>query len=151
MNGKTEFGVFLKKYLEKHEYKLEAFADRVGYSFGLISHYINGRRNPSYKFIKTFFDKFPLSQEEKLKVLEILKKDKLPEEIMQLENLSPQYKGLDRRGRMQLKDLMEETTLMFNDESISDEDKEKVMLAMQEAFFVVTSIILETLLLLQEN
>lgn len=136
MNEKTEFGLFLKKYLEEHEYKLEAFADRVGYSFGLISHYINGRRNPSYKFIKTFFDKFPLSQEEKLKVLDILKKDKLPEEIMKLENLSPQYKGLNSRGRMQLEELMEEITLMFNDENISEEDKEKVMLAMQEAFFI---------------
>lgn len=84
---KNEFGKFLKNYLDKHEYKLEAFADRVGYSFGLISHYIRGRRSPSYKFIKDFFQKFPLSEDEKFLVLNILKKDKLPEDIQELEKL----------------------------------------------------------------
>jgi transcriptional regulator with XRE-family HTH domain len=134
---KNEFGKFLKKYMEKHEYKLEAFAEQVGYSFGLIGHYINGRRSPSYKFIKEFFKKFHLTDEEKVEVLEILKKDKLPEEIQELENLTiPQYRSLDSRGKMQYKDLIKEATLMFNDEKISEEDKEKMLFALQEAFFL---------------
>lgn len=136
MEEKNEFGIFLKKYLEEHEYKLEAFADKVGYSFGLISHYINGRRSPSYKFIKEFFKKFHFSEKEKIEVLDILKKDKLPDEIQELENLrNPMYRSLDSRGRMQYKEIIEQTALMFNDETISDEDKQKVLLAIQGAFF----------------
>nr|DAU96319.1 MAG TPA: Helix-turn-helix XRE-family like protein [Caudoviricetes sp.] len=136
MENKSEFAIFLKNYMEKHEYKLEAFADRVGYSFGLISHYINARRSPSYKFIREFFKKFPLTEKEKIEVLEILKKDKLPEEIMELENLSnPMYRELDSRGRMQFKEIVEQSSLMFNDENISEEDKQKVLLAIQDAFY----------------
>ena len=117
MENKSEFAVFLKKYMEEHEYKLEAFADKVGYSFGLISHYINARRSPSYKFIREFFKKFPLTEKEKIEVLEILKKDKLPEEIMELENLSnPMYRELDSKGKMQFKEIIEQSSLMFNDE-----------------------------------
>lgn len=136
MEEKNAFGKFLKEYMDKHEYKLEAFADKVGYSFGLISHYITGRRSPSYKFIKAFFKNFSLTEEEKINILNILKKDKLPEEIQELENLTnPQYQALDSRGKKQYKDLITEATLMFNDEKISDEDKEKVLLALQEAFY----------------
>lgn len=136
MESKSEFSKFLKKYMEAHDYKLEAFADKVGYSFGLISHYINDRRSPSYKFIKAFFKKFPLTEEEKIEVLNILKKDKLPEEIMELENINnAMYKTLDKRGRTQLSDLLQETTLMFNDESISEDDKKKILDAITDAFY----------------
>lgn len=136
MENKLEFSVFLKNYMDKHEYKLEAFADKVGYSFGLISHYINGRRSPSYKFIKAFFDKFNLTEKEKIEVIEILKKDKLPEEIIEIENLSnPMYRSLDSRGRMQFKEIIEQSSLMFNDENIPEEDKQKVLLAIQGAFY----------------
>lgn len=37
---------------------------------------------------------------------------------------------------MQYKDLIKEATLMFNDEKISEEDKEKMLFALQEAFFL---------------
>lgn len=137
MTKNNEFGKFLKEYMDKHEYKLEAFADKVGYSFGLISHYINGRRSPSYKFIKEFFKKFLLTEDEKIIILNILKKDKLPEEIQELENLTnPKYQTLDSRGRKQYKDFIKDVTLMIEDEEISDDDKEKVLLALQEAFYV---------------
>lgn len=137
MTKNNEFGKFLKEYMDKYEYKLEAFADKVGYSFGLISHYINGRRSPSYKFIKEFFKKFPLTEDEKITILNILKKDKLPEEIQELENLTnPKYQTLDSRGRRQYKDFIKDVTLMIEDEEISDDDKEKVLLALQEAFYV---------------
>lgn len=136
MSEKSEFSKFLKKYMDNHDYKLEAFADKVGYSFGLISHYINDRRSPSWKFIKEFFKKFPLTEDEKIEVLNILKKDKLPEEIVELENINnPMYRTLNKKGRMQLNDLVQETSLMFNDESISEDDKKKMLDAITDAFY----------------
>lgn len=41
------------------------------------------------------------------------------------------------RERLQFEDLMKQNTMFFNDESVSDEDKEKFFAALQEAFFEV--------------
>lgn len=81
---KNNFGTYLKKFLIKNNYKLEAFANKVGYSFGLIGHYINGRRSPSYKFIDTFFKKFNLSEEEKKIVLQLIEEDKMPNSLKKI-------------------------------------------------------------------
>lgn len=138
---KNEFGKFLKEYMDNHGYKLEAFAVEVGYSFGLISHYINGRRSPSYKFINTFFKKFRLSEKEKIKILEILKQDKLPEEINELEKRIDNFsedariQNLNSKTRKQFDEFLEEAILMFNDEKIDDEDKEKLIESLKEVFF----------------
>ena len=48
---------------------------------------------------------------------------------------NPLYKELDSRGRMQFKEIVEQSSLMFNDENISEEDKQKVLLAIQDAFY----------------
>ena len=48
---------------------------------------------------------------------------------------NPMYKNLDSRGKKQFEDIVEQSALMFNDESISQEDKEKVLMAIQDAFF----------------
>ena len=55
---------------------------------------------------------------------------------MELEYLSnPMYRELDSRGRMQFKEIIEQSSLMFNDENIKEEDKQKVLLAIQDAFY----------------
>lgn len=139
---KNEFGLFLKEYMEKHEYKLEAFADKVGYSFSLIGHYINGRRSPSYKFVNAFFTKFRLSEEEKIKVLNILKKDKLPEEIQALERKIENYSDDERVQNLTAKELnqyeaaLSQASSFFGDERVSEEDKKKLLDAMTEMFFI---------------
>lgn len=139
---KNEFGQFLKEYMDTRGYKLEAFADKVGYSFGLIGHYVNGRRSPSYKFINAFFRKFRLSEAEKIKVLEILKKDKLPEEIQQLEKKIDNFSDDKRLQNLNSKELNQyETTLsqassFFGDEKVNEEDKKKLLDTMTELFFL---------------
>ena len=50
--------------------------------------------------------------------------------------MEPMYSALDSRGKRQLNDIVKESTLMFNDETISEEDKEKVLMAIQSAFFI---------------
>lgn len=89
------FGEWLKSYIEKHDYKIENFADEIGYSFGLISHYTTGKRSPSFKFIKNMFKKINLTQDEKLEVLNCLKEDKLPFELQELYNVESNVKRLD--------------------------------------------------------
>lgn len=41
------------------------------------------------------------------------------------------------RERLQLEELMQQNAMFFNDETVSDEDKEKFFSALQEAFFEV--------------
>lgn len=55
---------------------------------------------------------------------------------MELENIhNPMYRTLDKKGRMQLNDLLQETSLVFNAESISEEDKKKILDAIIDAFY----------------
>lgn len=130
---KNEFGKFLKEYMLNHEYKLEAFAVKVGYSFGLISHYVNGRRSPSYKFINDFFTKFDLTEEEKLKILDILKEDKLPEEINKLEKKFIYYlsdvknSSLTPELEKEFNEFLELMNLYFNNKEILEKNKKKLI------------------------
>ena len=48
---------------------------------------------------------------------------------------NPMYRELDSRGKMQFKEIIEQSSLMFNDENVSEEDKQKVLLAIQDAFY----------------
>ena len=41
------------------------------------------------------------------------------------------------RERLQLEELMQQNAMFFNDETVSDEDKEKFLSALQEAFYEV--------------
>ena len=44
---------------------------------------------------------------------------------------------LNKREKLQYDELMKQNTMFFNDENISEEDKAKLLEAMQEAFFTV--------------
>lgn len=46
-------------------------------------------------------------------------------------------KKISIKERLQLEELMKQNAMFFNDESVSEEDKEKFFLALQEAFFEV--------------
>ena len=78
------FGNYLKEFLEKKEYKLEYAADEIGVSFGLLGHYINGRRSPSYKFLEKFFKAFNINQLEQKRIMELVEIDKMPEELKKI-------------------------------------------------------------------
>ena len=78
------FGNYLKEFLEKKEYKLEYAADAIGVSFGLLGHYINGRRSPSYKFLEKFFKAFNINQLEQKRIMELVEIDKMPEELKKI-------------------------------------------------------------------
>ncbi len=47
----------------------------------------------------------------------------------------PRVQVLKKREKMQYDDFMNEAVLFFNDEKIQEEDKEKLILALQEVFF----------------
>lgn len=80
------FGNYLKNFLDKKGFKLEYAADEIGVSFGLLGHYINGRRSPSYKFLQKFYKAFNIDNLEQKRIMELVEIDKLPSEMKTLKN-----------------------------------------------------------------
>lgn len=80
------FGNYLKSFLDKKGFKLEYAADEIGVSFGLLGHYINGRRSPSYKFLQKFYKAFNIDNLEQKRIMELVEIDKLPSEMKTLKN-----------------------------------------------------------------
>lgn len=79
----NNFGKYLKKFMEKKDLKLEYFAEELGVSFGSISHYITGRRSPSYKFLGKFYSVFSIPLEEQEKINKLVQIDKMPKNFKQ--------------------------------------------------------------------
>ena len=51
-------GEFLKYFSETREYTYEYIGLKTGLKKATISHYVNGRRNPSKEFIESFLKEF---------------------------------------------------------------------------------------------
>nr|DAS25023.1 MAG TPA: helix-turn-helix domain protein [Caudoviricetes sp.] len=132
-------GEFLKYFSETREYTYEYIGLKTGLKKATISHYVNGRRNPSKEFIESFLKEFKLTKEEKenfLLVAELGKTDVLKDEIAKYNITNDERVGkLTRREKLQYKDLIEGSRFYFNDENISEEDKDKLMASVNEAYF----------------
>lgn len=132
-------GEFLKYFSETREYTYEYIGLKTGLKKATISHYVNGRRNPSKEFIESFLKKFKLTKEEKenfLLVAELGKTDVLKDEIAKYNITNDERVGkLTRREKLQYKDLIDGSRFYFNDENISEEDKDKLMASLNEAYF----------------
>ena len=132
-------GEFLKYFSETREYTYEYIGLKTGLKKATISHYVNGRRNPSKEFIESFLKEFKLTKEEKenfLLVAELGKTDVLKDEIAKYNITNDERLGkLTRSEKLQYKDLIEGSRFYFNDENISEEDKDKLMASVNEAYF----------------
>ena len=120
-------------------------AEKLGELTGVTQAYVTMSENNSTKPSKAFLEKIKkilhITSEEEKEIKEYEEFRRLPEKfqkrLLSLEKgLLPQYKALDRRGKNQFEKVIEESALMFNDETISEEDKEKVLMAIQSAFFI---------------
>lgn len=77
-------GFFLKEFIKGHGLTLEEFAKIMGTSFGLIGHYINGRRIPTYDFLDNLFSNFVFSELEKVELLYKLDMEKSTGQMKEL-------------------------------------------------------------------
>lgn len=82
----SRFSNYLKNKLEEKNLKLEYVSELTDFSFGMIGHYVNARRQPSYKFLNSYFKAFNISIEEQKEVLEMVELDKMPQEMHDLKN-----------------------------------------------------------------
>lgn len=131
--------------IKKKREVLGITAEKLGELTGVTQAYVTMSENNSTKPSKAFLEKIKkilhITPEEEKEIKEYEEFRRLPEKfqkrLLSLEKgLLPQYKALDRRGKNQFEKIIEESALMFNDETISEEDKEKVLMAIQSAFFI---------------
>ena len=100
----------------------EELAEKLGY-----------KSKTSISKIEQDITDLPLSKVAKF--AEILKTT--PGYILGTDETDAQIQMLPIRERLQLEELMQQNAMFFNDETVSDEDKEKFLSALQEAFYEV--------------
>lgn len=100
----------------------EELAEKLGY-----------KSKTSISKIEQDITDLPLSKVAKF--AEILKTT--PGYILGTDETDAQIQLLPIRERLQLEELMQQNAMFFNDETVSDEDKEKFFSALQEAYFEV--------------
>ena len=130
--------------IKRKREELGITAEKLGEMTGVTQAYVTMSENNSTKPSKAFLEKIKdilhITSEEDKEIKEYEEFRRLPEKfqkrLLLLEKgLLPQYKALDTRGKNQFEKVIEESSLKFNDETISEEDKEKILMAIQSAFF----------------
>ncbi|MGL5951434.1 MAG: helix-turn-helix domain-containing protein [Cetobacterium sp.] len=127
----SKFSEYLKKFLDEREMKLEYFADKVGVSFGLVGHYTNGRRSPSYKFLEKFFKAFDINEGEQSKIMKMVELDKMPESLRTIKRNETIRRPVDP-----VKELERAIYDIFYDDEIPEEIKKDLKEKLDEAFFM---------------
>ncbi len=129
--------VTLKRLREKRNMTIREVAEKAGISSGNLGDIERGKTTaPRKKTLNKISDALNLTQNEKKELFESL----VPEELKKIKGNNVKDKFIEenlktKREKRQYEDFIKEASLMFNDEKISDEDKEKMFASLQEIFF----------------
>ena len=123
--------IVLKKLRESRNLTIVQLAQLAGVGKGTVGDIETGKNKSTIKTLEKISKALKLTEEERGELFSSF----VPKDIGVKILKNPMYKNLDSRGKKQFEDIVEQSALMFNDESISQEDKEKVLMAIQDAFF----------------
>ena len=127
----ADLSITLKKLREKKGITQQELVKISGVGQGTIGDIERGKIKKSrLETLEKIAKALKLDEEEREELFSVL----VPKDISVKILKNPLYKELDSRGRMQFKEIVEQSSLMFN-ENISEEDKQKVLLAIQDAFY----------------
>lgn len=123
--------IVLKQLRESKNMTLEELAKKSGVGRGTIGDIETGKNKSTVKTINKLAIALNLNIEEKNKLDSAFLGRKISE------NIDPRVLNLKKRERLQYDDFMNEAILYFQDEKVSDEDKQKLINSLQEAFFEI--------------
>lgn len=123
--------IVLKKLRESRNLTIVQLAQLAGVGKGTVGDIETGKNKSTIKTLEKISKALKLTEEERGELFSSF----VPKDIGVKILKNPLYKELNSRGKKQFEDIIEQSSLMFNDESISQEDKEKVLMAIQDAFF----------------
>lgn len=127
----SELSIILKKFREKKGISIPKLSEISNVGQGTIGDIERGKiKKGSIKTLEKLSNALELNEDERNELFSVL----VPKDIG-AKIITPQFKALNSRGRNQLTSLLEETSLFFNDEKVSDEDKKKILDAITDAFY----------------
>lgn len=123
--------ITLKQLREKKGMTIEELAKKAGIGKGTVGDIETGRNRSTVKTVNKLSAALELTEDEKNELDSAF----LGKKIIKIPNVIVQDMG--KNERLQLEKLLSDNSLFFNDEKISDDDKEKLFNALQEVFFTV--------------
>ncbi|MEJ6471514.1 helix-turn-helix transcriptional regulator [Fusobacterium nucleatum] len=123
--------IVLKKLRESRNLTIVQLAELAGVGKGTVGDIETGKSKSTIKTLEKISKALKLTDDERGELFSSFVPKDIGIKILQ----NPLFEKLDSRGKRQFNDIIEQSALMFNDESIPDEDKEKVLMAIQSAFF----------------
>ncbi|CAN2327186.1 HTH cro/C1-type domain-containing protein [Fusobacterium sp. oral taxon C10] len=123
--------IVLKKLRESRNLTIVQLAELAGIGKGTVGDIETGKNKSTIKTLEKISKALKLTEEERVELFSSF----VPKDIGVKILKNPMYKNLDSKGKKQFNDIVEQSALIFNDETISEEDKEKVLMAIQSVFF----------------
>lgn len=131
---------FLDDFLKEYDLNISELALKLEISQPYISYIKNGTKTASKKFIQQMIKVFPQLRKKENDLLLMLDNDKKIEKLKRLEKKRRETIGKDeklenfskmtKREKIQYEKFLESANFYFNDESIDDEDKDKMLIAL---------------------
>lgn len=128
---RTELGKVLKKFREERGLTIRKLAEISGVGNGTIGDIESGKSNGSKKTLNILSEVLKLTKEER----NTLDSAFLGRQVMPSDD--PRVLNMSKGKRLELDDFLKDAVLFFQNESISDEDKQKLFDSLQEAFFEI--------------
>lgn len=129
-----ELAILLKKFREERNLTIKQLSEKSGVGNGTIGEIERGKNKARTSTLEKLAKGLNLSEEDKKKLFACLLPKSMREEVI---NDDPRFKDLKKKERLQYEELLNQNALFFNDESISEEDKKKMVDALTEAFYAI--------------
>lgn len=129
-----ELSLLLKKYRESRNLSIKQLAELAGVGNGTIGEIERGKNKSRPATLEKIAKALNLTSEERQALFSCLIPNDLGKKLTSIQD--PRVSNLNKKSLSQYEKTMSEAALFFNDESVSEEDKQKMMLAINEMFFM---------------
>lgn len=130
-------GEIIRKYREDNRYTVVELALKLNISQVLLTYLENNKRNLSESVFEQMQKVFPENICKEIQIYEDYKKtpESIKQKIKTLETIKTEEIKLTKKDRMKMEEFLNEASLMFDDESINEEDKEKMLKSLTDMFY----------------
>ena len=128
-----ELALLLKKYRESRNLSIKQLSQLAGVGNGTIGEIERGKNKSRPATLEKLSKALKLTSEERERLFSCLVPKDIGKKI--IEASAPRVLELNKRELSQFEKTMEEASLFFNDETVSEEDKQKMVLAISKLFF----------------
>ena len=125
-----KLSILVKKLRESRNLTIMQLAEKARLGNGTIGDIESGRSKGSRKSLDKIAEALNLNIEERNRLDNAF----MGRDITSMSD--PRVENLNKREKTQYEKTIDEAALFFNDENVSEEDKQKLLMAMNELFFM---------------